>query len=752
MESDESLSILLSKSEPNKKEEISKFSNIINSFKCEQDSLNKIYIDIFNDIIEKRLKLILEPEPDYMYIWKALQTIRILSRNKIIQNEMYKESHIQMYKLCFEKLIKIEPKWKIIESMIAELMSVIQRYFYSMPENNKEIHEKYINMIIESDIIDNIILMYSSENESIVKLLESIFNKEPYSILNKEIIIQKFIDKKNIKTLLNFLENKINVGNRPISSISTNSNNNSFTGGLGNIAILDIFIYIIKKQEIFTNRFISLKGYKVLFELIKTHYDNDKGKLNIRKALFIIQYLSKKLDNKKFDDIKSFINFFEYLLESKANEEDYAILEMSIRSFYYFASNFELAVITRSKWCTLLFRFLLSLSLKIKDLKDAEDQKKLITTQYFIVRILRQIYSFERNRNIFTQMIPQNIFKIFDSIPLGWQVGKEQHFTESTNALSVGEIEPILQKVNRILFSESGEEGIVGEYKILEMIGKGGFGSVYKVENMNDKKQFAMKMVKLEPEQIQYFKEYKSEMYKAINEIRIWKKFNHPNIINYDNSFLIKENCYIVMELVEGLSLGEYISYLKDNNRKMDKELAIKIILQTVSGLRYMHKKANVIFRDLNPNNIMLDYLFNVKLIDFGLTVEEGKTKKVSTVLNQSLQFVFEGSVMYSSPEVMKNEIISYESDIWALGCIIYEIIKLKPPFSGDNSLTVANNVCEGTYEKLKENEFENIEIIRLVENCLVVNRKKRFNIDKVCQILGPFLFDYFSQINNDEA
>ena len=315
--------------------------------------------------------------------------------------------------------------------------------------------------------------------------------------------------------------------------------------------------------------------------------------------------------------------------------------------------------------------------------------------------------------------------------------------------LFIDEIETILQKVNRILFSDTGDGGVIGDYKILEMIGKGGFGSVYKVENIKEKTQFAMKMVKLEPEQIKYFKEHKSEMYKAINEIRIWKKFNHPNIIFYDNSFLIKENCYIIMELVEGLSLGEYISYLKDNNRKMEKELVIKIILQIVSGLRYMHKKANVIFRDLNPNNIMLDYSYNVKLIDFGLTVEEGKTKKVSTILNQSVQFVFEGSVMYSSPEVMKNEIISYESDIWALGCIIYEMIKLTPPFTGDNSLTVANNVCEGTYVKLKENDFENKEIIKLVENCLVVDMQKRYNIDNVCQLLGPFLFDYFSEIKD---
>ena len=165
-----------------------------------------------------------------------------------------------------------------------------------------------------------------------------------------------------------------------------------------------------------------------------------------------------------------------------------------------------------------------------------------------------------------------------------------------------------------------------------------------------------------------------------------------------------------------------------------------------------MHKKANVIFRDLNPNNIMLDYSYNVKLIDFGLTVEEGKTKKVSTILNQSVQYVFEGSVMYSSPEIMRNEIISYESDIWALGCTIYEMIKLTPPFTGDNSLTVANNVCEGNYEKLKEKDFMNKEIIRLVDNCLVVDVKKRYNIDNVCQLLGPFLFDYVSEIKREET
>ena len=107
MESDQILNELLKKNEPNKKEEISKFEDLLKNFKSEQDPLNEIYIDIFNNIIEKRLQLILEPEPDYMYVWKSLQSARVLSRNKSIQNAMYKENHISIYQSSLTKLTNI---------------------------------------------------------------------------------------------------------------------------------------------------------------------------------------------------------------------------------------------------------------------------------------------------------------------------------------------------------------------------------------------------------------------------------------------------------------------------------------------------------------------------------------------------------------------------------------------------------------------------------------------------------------------
>ena len=753
MESDKSLNSLLNKNEPNKKEEIAKYEHLINSFKSDQEPLNKIYIDIFNNIIEKRLQLILEPEPDFMYVWKSLQAARVLSRNKSIQNEMYKENHISIYQLALTKLTNYNPKAKIIESMIIELLTIIQRYIYSESDKIEEIKEKFINLIIDSDIVDNMILLLPIENEILLKLLKSLFK----NILTREKMLQKFTDPKTIKILLNILSNT-NNDSRPYSSLSAPSystynkkNSNHLSIGV----ILDLFISLIKEER-FVNGFIILKGYNIIFNIIRSNNEDERHKENIIKSLYIIQVIVKKIDNKKLYDIKSFTSLFEFLLENKTVEESIITMRIILNSFATFALTNELTVVIQSKWSELLFRLLLLLAIKIKDLKDTKEQNEIISNQTIVTRILRQIYSFERNRNFFTQIIPQNIFKLFINIPNN---NRDQslfnNFINNINNLSNDEIEAILKKVNRIFATSSEDEYSkeeIGGYKILEMIGKGGFGSVYKVASISDKKEYAMKMIKLEEKQLKFCDEHPDEMYKAINEIRIWKLFDHPNIINYNHGFIWKGNCYIIMELVDGLSLGEYISYLKENNIYMKQDLIIKIILQIVNGLRHMHKFAHVIFRDLNPNNIMLDYSFNVKLIDFGLTVEENENKgKVSTLLNQSVQPVFEGSVLYSSPEVMENDIISYKSDIWALGCIIYEMIKLRPPFSGDNPLTIAKNVCEGNYERLTENDFKLPEIIELVNDCLIVDWKKRINIDNVCQILGPFLFDYISDTKSKE-
>ena len=442
MESDKSLNSLLNKNEPNKKEEIAKYEHLINSFKSDQEPLNKIYIDIFNNIIEKRLQLILEPEPDFMYVWKSLQAARVLSRNKSIQNEMYKENHISIYQLALTKLTNYNPKAKIIESMIIELLTIIQRYIYSESDKIEEIKEKFINLIIDSDIVDNMILLLPIENEILLKLLKSLFK----NILTREKMLQKFTDPKTIKILLNILSNT-NNDSRPYSSLSAPSystynkkNSNHLSIGI----ILDLFISLIKEER-FVNGFIILKGYNIIFNIIRSNNEDERHKENIIKSLYIIQVIVKKIDNKKLYDIKSFTSLFEFLLENKTVEESIITMRIILNSFATFALTNELTVVIQSKWSELLFRLLLLLAIKIKDLKDTKEQNEIISNQTIVTRILRQIYSFERNRNFFTQIIPQNIFKLFINIPNN---NRDQslfnNFINNINNLSNDEIEATL--------------------------------------------------------------------------------------------------------------------------------------------------------------------------------------------------------------------------------------------------------------------------------------------------------------------
>jgi len=196
----------------------------------------------------------------------------------------------------------------------------------------------------------------------------------------------------------------------------------------------------------------------------------------------------------------------------------------------------------------------------------------------------------------------------------------------------------------------------------------------------------------------------KEDFESAISEIKTWRNLDHPNIIKYYSSFIEKNTVYIVMELITGMTIKEYIKHLSNkgniSNRSSDttEKEVIKITLDILSALKYLHNEKEVIYRDMNPNNIMIDADFNVKLIDFGLARDSSSKEQ-----ELSMSTAFVGSVMYCSPEVMKDTPYTEKADIWAFGCIIYELLTLTPAFIGDNPLIIAKNVVDAVYIKLDE-------------------------------------------------
>jgi len=643
-----------------------------------------------------------------MYIWQVFQSARVLTRVKSIQKFMYNEKHIFIYQTILSQLTKTKPMGSIIENILIEILAIVKRYLEKTSDVDFEIKNNFEEKILSSEMIDNMIELLIVNNPTLIKLIK--YMLKPH--INNKIFVNKFKKTKNVQILISAIKNKIP----------------------------DIFdlILILNDDEEFRRLFMYLGGFLELSLILKEHQNLNKELIS--RILFLIQSIYKK---ESFSDniinIEAIQNLFDILLDKNSNNSFVYINILKLIAS--FAQLDDLKIILGSKWLDSLFNLLTQYSLQLKKIKDEKQKKDLLDAQNLILLILRIIFSLEKNKKYF-KPLPNKIFTSFVDIV---ESQNYSSFLNTFNSLSEKELLEFSNKYKELSNNETEIGKMIGEYKIIEMIGKGGFGSVYKVK-LNDK-YFAMKKTKLDEKQMKFIREHPNEIDKGINEIKIWKKFNHPNIVKYYNSFIEKNDCYIIMELIEGISLGEYISHLKEKNTQINEEKIINITLDVVSVLRYMHKEVNIIYRDLNPNNIMLDNQFNVKVIDFGLAIDKNEKNEKNeknmnnSLINQSINnTVFEGSLCYCSPEIMNNLKVNFGCDIWALGCIIYEMLKLKVPFDGDNPLAIAKNVCDFNYEKLNEDNFKNKEFCFLVKECLV-SEDKRICIDDICKVLSKFLF-----------
>lgn len=212
---------------------------------------------------------------------------------------------------------------------------------------------------------------------------------------------------------------------------------------------------------------------------------------------------------------------------------------------------------------------------------------------------------------------------------------------------------------------------IVGDrYEILEKIGIGGMAEVFKGKDHKLNRYVAVKVLKEE------FRENDAFVKKFKEEAQAAARLAHPNIVNvYDVG---DENgiYYIVMELVEGITLKNYI----ERKGSLTIKEATSIAIQVCAGLEVAHNN-HIVHRDIKPQNIIISREGKVKVTDFGIAKA---TTSQTTTANAM------GSVHYASPEQARGGYVDHRSDIYSLGIVLYEMVTGRVPFDGETAVTVA--------------------------------------------------------------
>lgn len=221
----------------------------------------------------------------------------------------------------------------------------------------------------------------------------------------------------------------------------------------------------------------------------------------------------------------------------------------------------------------------------------------------------------------------------------------------------------------------------LSNYEIIKVLGQGAFGTVVEVKNKKNGLIYAMKRINSNIDDI--------ELEASLNEIRLLFSLNHPNIISYKEAFYDKatNTLNIVLEFAGDGDLSQKIKLNKKNHKRIDENTIWDWMIQLIIGIYYLHT-SNCIHRDLKTANIFLKKNGRIKIGDLNVT----------KYLKNAMAMTFAGTPLYMAPEMLNNLPYDYKIDIWSLGCIIYELCALEPPFNGRSRDELFNNIKAGRY------------------------------------------------------
>lgn len=272
-------------------------------------------------------------------------------------------------------------------------------------------------------------------------------------------------------------------------------------------------------------------------------------------------------------------------------------------------------------------------------------------------------------------------------------------------------------------------------FEPIKVLGQGSYGKVLLVREKATGRLFAQKQLKKASLVINETNEIHKKNYeRTLNEKTILEQVSHPNIVKLYYAFQDNDKVYLILEYLDG---GELFHHLAEQKYMSEKDASF-YIAQIIVALRYLHLNLKVIYRDLKPENCMLNSAGMLVLTDFGLSKVSDGDSRHSMI----------GTAQYMAPEVIKGEDYDFSVDWWSLGCVAYDMLTGGPPFTGHTNEKIMDKVIHSK-KYLKFPFYLSLDAKDLLRKLLQSNPEKRIDIDGDFELLKKHRF--FRYLNWDD-
>lgn len=279
----------------------------------------------------------------------------------------------------------------------------------------------------------------------------------------------------------------------------------------------------------------------------------------------------------------------------------------------------------------------------------------------------------------------------------------------------------------------------LGKYVIRKQIGRGGMGIVYEGYDPYANRKIAVKVALAESLKDKESGERYRKMF--FNEAHTAGMLKHPNILEILDAGADGDDCYIVMELIEG---SDTLRSYCQAETLLPIEVVVEIIFKCAKALDYAHRKG-IIHRDIKPTNILLTVDKNIKIGDFGIA----HVIRSDTIHTVPMGFV--GSPRYMSPEQVQEDIISTQTDLFSLGIVMYELLTGKHPYIADSFSRLLHKIINEKHPPMSSYRNDIPEILeRIVHHALQKSPEKRYKMGLNMAADLTLAYDYLEKPQED--